>query len=131
MRIEFIALSSGVFGKTQRAVTDGRFKLCVYPKVAHRQLFDLASDPLETMDLARNPAYAAHISRLEREMATWRRLTGDPDPLSVAEPGELRVDLSGAERKPDRWQPEWIREKYFDPPEEAPEEAPDAEKSGL
>jgi hypothetical protein len=126
-------------GKTQRAVTDGRFKLCVYPKVAHRQLFDLASDPLETINLAANPAYASHIARLEREMATWRRLTGDPDPLTVTEPSELHVDLGGAKRKPDRWQPEWIREKYFDPPEEesveeesveVEAEAPKPEKSG-
>ncbi|MGD2018539.1 MAG: sulfatase-like hydrolase/transferase [Planctomycetota bacterium] len=107
-------------GKTQRAVTDGRFKLCVYPKVGHRQLFDLAADPLETMDLAGNPAYGAHIARLERELATWRRVTGDPDPLVVEELAPLRVDLTGAKRQPDRWQPEWIREKYFDPPEEAP-----------
>ncbi len=116
-------------GTTQRAVTDGRFKLCVYPQVAHRQLFDLASDPLETINLATNPAYRPHIARLEREMATWRRLTGDPDPLSVEEPSALEVELSGAARKPDRWQPEWIREKYFDPPEEEPAaEEPAAEK---
>ena len=107
-------------GKTQRAVTDGRFKLCVYPKVGHRQLFDLAADPLETMDLAGNPAYGGHIARLERELATWRRVTGDPDPLVVDELAPLRVDLTGAKRQPDRWQPAWIREKYFDPPEEAP-----------
>ena len=111
-------------GKTQRAVTDGRFKLCVYPKVGHRQLFDLASDPLETMNLAENPSYAGHIARLQRELETWRRLTGDVDPLVVEERAPLRVDLSGAERKPDRWQPEWIREKYFDPVEE---EASDSE----
>ena len=24
------------------------------------------------------------------------------------------IDLSGRKRKPDRWQPDWIRKKYFD-----------------
>ena len=57
----------------------------------------------------------------------------------MTEPSELHVDLGGAKRKPDRWQPEWIREKYFDPPEEesaeeesveAEAEAPKPEKSG-
>ncbi len=31
-------------------------------------------------------------------------------------PAPLRRDLTGTERKPDRWQPEWIVEKYFDVP---------------
>ncbi|MEM6569071.1 MAG: sulfatase-like hydrolase/transferase [Planctomycetota bacterium] len=110
-------------GKTQRAVTDGRFKLCVYPRVAHRQLFDLAADPDELIDLAGRPAFRHHVRRLERELEVWRAVVGDTDPLTTDEPKPLHVDLTDATRKPDRWQPEWIREKYFDPPADEDQEA--------
>ncbi len=110
-------------GKTQRAVTDGRWKLSVYPRIGHRQLFDLASDPHELIDLAERPAFAHHIRRLERELDTWRRVVGDKDPLVVEEVKPFSIDLTDAKRKPDRWQPEWIREKYFDPPEPEEEDA--------
>lgn len=111
-------------GRAQRAVTDGRWKLCVYPNVAHRQLFDLASDPTERIDLATRPAFQHHIARLSRELDVQRALVGDTDPLVVDEPKPLVLDLTGRHRKPDRHQPQWIRDEYFPPP---PEEA-DADK---
>ncbi|MEM9381379.1 MAG: sulfatase-like hydrolase/transferase [Planctomycetota bacterium] len=117
-------------GRTQRAVTDGRFKLCVYPRVGHRQLFDLAADPDERIDLAGRPAFQHHVRRLRRELDVWRAVVGDTDPLAVDEPKPLHVDLSGAERKPDRWQPEWIREKYFDPPAEPQEGDSEGDSGG-
>ncbi|MEM9802088.1 MAG: sulfatase-like hydrolase/transferase [Planctomycetota bacterium] len=101
-------------GKTQRAVTDGRWKLCVYPRIGHRQLFDLAADPDEMIDLAPRPAFAHHIARLENELRHWRAFVGDTDPLTVDELAPFSIDFDEVERKPDRWQPEWIREKYFD-----------------
>jgi len=33
--------------------------------------------------------------------------------LSVSDPAPLHRDLTGTEREPDRWQPDWIVEKYF------------------
>jgi len=107
-------------------VTDGRWKLSVYPRIGHRQLFDLASDPHEMLDLAEHPAFAHHIRRLERELDSWRRVVGDTDPLVVDEVKPFSIDLTDAKRKPDRWQPEWIREKYFDPPEPESEYASEA-----
>ena len=48
-----------------RAVRDERYKLIVYPKVNHRQLFDLADDPDELHNLAADPAHRQTLARLE------------------------------------------------------------------
>ena len=109
--------------RTQRAVTDGRWKLIVYPQVHHSQLFDLAADPFEMVDLHGNPAFAHHALRLEQELERWRAELGDTAPLRVEDPKPLEIDLSNAKRKPDRFQPEWIREKYFPKPTSEPAKA--------
>lgn len=106
-------------GSTQRAVSDGRWKYCVYPKVGHRQLFDLASDPSELINLAERPAFAHHIARLQVTLEEWRERTGDRDLLVAPKLKPLFVDLTGRMREPDRWQPQWIRDTYFDPPSPA------------
>ena len=111
-------------GRTQRAVTDGRWKLCVYPTIGHRQLFDLATDPHELINLAERVPFQHHIDRLMIDLDRWRERIGDPDPLTVEELKPFHVDLTGRARKPDRWQPQWIRETFFDPqPEETEEPA--------
>ncbi|QDV05240.1 Arylsulfatase [Planctomycetes bacterium Poly30] len=107
-------------GRTQRAVTDGRWKLSVYPAIGHRQLFDLATDPDELIDLAGRLPFQHHIDRLMIDLERWRERIGDPDPLTVGELKPFHVDLTGRARKPDRWQPQWIRETFFDPQPEEP-----------
>ncbi len=97
-----------------RAVRDDRYKLIVYPKVNHRQLFDLAEDPDELDNLVDQPDHAQTAARLEALLEGWQAAMGDAAPLSVVDPAPLHRDLSGAEREPDRWQPDWIVEKYFD-----------------
>lgn len=115
-------------GRSQRAVTDGRWKLSVYPQIGHRQLFDLATDPSETIDLAERPVFQHHIDRLSIALDRWRERTGDPDPLTGSELKSFHVDLTGRARKPDRWQPQWIRDTFFDP--EEPEEPKEPEAAG-
>ena len=100
-------------GDTQRAVTDGRYKLIVYPRIDRKRLFDLASDPYERIDLAARPEHAARIAALTERLTALQREVGDDAPLSVPDPAPAEVDLSGHPRTPDRWQPRWIREKYF------------------
>jgi arylsulfatase A-like enzyme len=39
-----------------RSVRDRRWKLIVYPRIDHRQLFDLVEDPDEMRDLAPSPS---------------------------------------------------------------------------
>ncbi|MYD85826.1 MAG: DUF4976 domain-containing protein, partial [Acidobacteria bacterium] len=99
-----------------RSVRDERYKLIVYPKVNHRQLFDLADDPDELRNLAANPAHGQTVARMEALLEGWRAALADPVPLEASDPLPLRRDLTGQAREPDRWQPRWIVDKYFDPP---------------
>ena len=99
-----------------RAVRDDRYKLIVYPNVNHRQLFDLSEDPDELTNLIADRDHVETAARLEALLEGWQTAMGDTVPLSVSNPAPLRRDLTGTEREPDRWQPEWIVAKYFDVP---------------
>lgn len=101
------------FGNLMRSVRDDRWKLIVYPPTNHRELFDLKADPHEMNDLAADPARTAEIERLTALMTAWQAKVGDRQPLTVAKPKSKAVSFEGYVRKPDRWQPEWIRKKYF------------------
>ena len=100
-------------GMTQRALVEGRWKLVRYPRIDHAQLFDLASDPHELVNLSGRPEMASRVEDMSARMAALMSQAGDDAPLGVDEPQPFACDLSGVTRKPDRWQPEWIREKYF------------------
>ncbi len=97
-----------------RAVRDDRYKLIVYPNVNHRQLFDLVEDPDELHNLISDPDLAETAARLEALLEGWQTAMGDTTPLSVPDPAPLHRDLTGTDREPDRWQPDWIVAKYFD-----------------
>lgn len=97
-----------------RAVRDDRYKLIVYPNVNHRQLFDLVNDPDELENLISDPEHTETAVRLEALLEGWQTAMGDTVPLSVPDPAPLHRDLTGTDREPDRWQPDWIVEKYFD-----------------
>jgi arylsulfatase A-like enzyme len=101
------------FDTRMRAVRDERWKLILYPQLNHRQLFDLRSDPHETRDLAADPRYEPEIVRLTALIRDWQEQVGDRQPLVVADPKPKAVRFDDFVRKPDRWQPEWIVEKYF------------------
>ena len=101
------------FSKVQRAVRDHRWKMIRYPQINHTQLFDLEDDPHERRDLAAEPQHAARMSKMLEMMRRSQEQAGDTLPLSVERPGPKAIDLSGRKREPDRWQPEWIRRKYF------------------
>jgi arylsulfatase A-like enzyme len=99
-----------------RSLRDDRWKLICYPQINHRQLFDLAYDPHEIHDLAQDPAFAPHVERLLAQLQDTQAAHGDSQPLTVAEPRPRHRDLTGLDRKPDPWQPEWIVQKYFPQP---------------
>ncbi|MDG1992840.1 MAG: sulfatase-like hydrolase/transferase [Pirellulales bacterium] len=96
-----------------RTVRDNTLKLHVYPAINYRLLFDLEADPLEMMNLAENPERAEDVDRLLGEMKRWQKRLGDTLPLSVEDPKPKEINLTGRPRVPDRWQPKWIRDKYF------------------
>ena len=101
------------FQDNQRAVSDGRWKLHVYPKINHRLLFDLAADPHETRNLAESKPHKAQASRMLALMETHRKRLNDPHPLSFENPEPKTPAYDNSKRVLDRWQPEWIRRKYF------------------
>ena len=101
------------FQQSMRAITDGRWKLHRYPQTNHTLLFDLEEDPHELRNLAESPTHAIHVARLVGNMQQWQARLGDSQGLTVDHPKPLEVDFSKFKRKLDRWQPAWIREKYF------------------
>ena len=101
------------FTRIMRAVRDERWKLIRYPQIDHTQLFDLANDPDESHDLAGDPKQAGRVAKMMDLVRTWQKRVGDDLPLSVAKPKPKEIDLTGRKRKSDRWQPAWIRKKYF------------------
>jgi arylsulfatase A-like enzyme len=102
------------FQNVQRAVRDERWKLICYPQINHRQLFDLQADPDELHDLAGSDEHAVQVERMLALMKQWQERLGDRQPLTVTNSKRKEVDLTGRPRLPDRWQPKWIRDKYFD-----------------
>jgi len=100
-------------GNTQRAVTDGRWKLIRYPRIDRLRLYDLASDPHELFDLAQRPEHSQRIAALSSDLRAWQTRLGDGLAWTADELIPAEIELGGRQRSPDRWQPEWIVEKYF------------------
>jgi arylsulfatase A-like enzyme len=97
----------------QRAVRDERWKLIAYPKIGHLQLFDLRNDPHEMTNVIDRPQSGAHVARLMKLMKQWQARVGDTLELPTENRPPPAIDLTGLERKPDQWQPDWIVKKYF------------------
>lgn len=113
------SLRDGVFlpySGLMRSYRDERWKLIVYPPINHRELFDLQNDPEEMKNLAADPGHAATVDRLLVRMRASQKRVGDAQSLTVANPKSKAVRFDDFERKPDRWQPRWIVEKYFPKP---------------
>lgn len=70
----------GAYRDCQRMIRDERWKLLEYNAagVRNTQLFDLANDPDELVNLAGEVKYSAERERLEKLLADARRQFGDP-----------------------------------------------------
>jgi len=97
----------------QRSVRDERWKLICYPKIHYAQLFDLQSDPAETLNLIDHPEHQEHVDRLRKLMQEWQTRVGDKLELSSQRQIPPTPNLTGKKREPDQWQPKWIVDKYF------------------
>ncbi|MBM3855766.1 MAG: DUF4976 domain-containing protein, partial [Verrucomicrobia bacterium] len=98
--------------QVQRAVRDERWKLICYPKINYLQLFDLQNDPDEMRNVHDDPAHAPHVARLLGLLREWQTKVGDKLEVPAASRPPALLDLTGKERKPDQWQPDWIVKKY-------------------
>ena len=101
------------YTKHQRSVREERWKLIRYPQINHTQLFDLENDPNEMTNLAESKEHKAHVDRLMTKLQTWQTNWGDKLPLTSKTPKPKAFDFTKAKRVPDRWQPKWIRDKYY------------------
>jgi hypothetical protein len=101
------------FQNSMRSVNDGLWKLHVYPQTNYRLLFNLAADPHEMQNLAEDPGHQSEVERLTQLMRQWQKTLGDTQPLTVEHPKPKTVEFDNAKRTLDRWQPQWIRDKYF------------------
>ena len=101
------------FSRKIRSIRDERWKLLVYPEINHSQLFDLQNDPLEMVNLAGKPETEKVTSKLMASMLQWQKTLGDEQALRSDTPKPKEVDFSDFKQRRDRWQPDWIFEKYF------------------
>jgi arylsulfatase A-like enzyme len=77
----------------QRAIRDERWKLIRYTEINKTQLFDLAADPHETVDLATRPERAREVQALTAALEQAQRQYGDDCPLSAAAPKDPSFPL--------------------------------------
>ncbi|MEE2948384.1 MAG: hypothetical protein VX392_08700 [Verrucomicrobiota bacterium] len=77
-------------------------------------MFDLKSDPDETVNLATRKRLAKRVDEMTKLMVSWQKRVGDKLPLTVAKPATKEIDMTGRSRANGRrWQPDWILKKYF------------------
>jgi arylsulfatase A-like enzyme len=101
------------FAQEIRAVRDERYKLIRYPQIDFFQLFDLRNDPNELENLAADPSQNERIRLMTALLEQWQDRLGDQQPLQVSDPQPKEINLAGHSRTPDKWQPQWIVDKYF------------------
>ena len=65
------------------------------------------------VNLADSPEHAQYVRQMRQLMEDWRDQLGDPFPLAVDNPEPKVPQYDNSRRVKDRWQPEWIRRKYF------------------
>lgn len=76
----------GAYTHTQRHLTQGDYKIILYPKIGKTLLFNLKEDPWETTDLAGNPEHVQRIALLKERLKKWQPVTGDPLDLDLGIP---------------------------------------------
>ncbi len=68
----------GAYMNLQRMVVADGFKLVYYPKTDGVLLYDLGADPLETKNLADDPAHGDTLEKLKKRLAALQREMDDP-----------------------------------------------------
>ena len=76
----------GAYLNVQRMVTQGDYKLLLYPALKKVLLFDLKNDPDEMKDLAGSPEHKPTVKRLFAKLLELQKETGDPLDLRAVYP---------------------------------------------
>jgi arylsulfatase A-like enzyme len=67
----------GGYKEIQRMVTEGDYKLILYPKVPVALLYNLKADPHEMNNLADKPGYSSTVKKLFARLVELQKQTGD------------------------------------------------------
>ena len=102
-----------IYAKTQRAMRFGDYKLIRFPQVDRSLFFNVREDPHELQDLSGDAALQELRASFEDRLRAAQRRCEDPLAWTAAQQIPVDLDLTGKRWPPDRWQPEWIREKYW------------------
>ena len=102
-----------LYADTQRAIVYPKQKLIRLPRIDRSLVFDLEQDPHELRDLSADPAHGELVRALGSRLRTLQQRTGDELPWTAEEQLPVEVDLTGKRWRADRWQPLWIRRKYW------------------
>jgi len=100
---------------TIRAVRTKEWKLIRYPERDFTQLFNLEKDPEELNNLAQQQEWMEKSQELWQLLARWQAAANDTAPLTAEKILPMEYDHTLLERRPDRWQPEYVLKKYFAP----------------
>ncbi len=79
----------GAYLAVQRMVTEGDYKLVLYPKIKKVLLYNMKQDPLELKDLAADPQYKPLIKKLFARLLKLQEETGDSLDLKKTYPALL------------------------------------------
>ena len=84
-----------------------------FPKIDRTMLFDVVKDPHEMHDLSDDASLEALRAAVELGLRSAQTRCDDSLRWKTKDQIPVEIDLSGKRWKPDRWQPEWIRKKYW------------------
>ena len=102
-----------VYQSTVRAVRNDEWKLICYPQRNHIQLFNLKTDPLEINNLAQLPQYKNKVIEMNDLLQKGYAQTGDTINLHPAIKLPMEYDYKKLKQIQDRFQPEYILNRYF------------------
>jgi arylsulfatase A-like enzyme len=94
----------------QRALVTAKDKLIRLPQIDRSLWFDLHGDPHELTPTA---IAAERRAALTERLQAWERTRGTNLPWTADKLLPAELDLTGKRWPPDRWQPQWILDKFF------------------
>tara|TARA_R110002072_G_scaffold241027_11_gene399765 strand:+ start:45151 stop:46623 length:1473 start_codon:yes stop_codon:yes gene_type:complete len=102
-----------LYAKTQRALRVGDHKLIRLPQIDRTMLFNLKTDPDELHDLSKSAALQPLFQQLCLRMRSYQTECADGLAWTADKQLPVEMDLTGKRWPADRWQPQWIRTKYW------------------